>query len=85
MEGELANTPELTDGGKNLMLLVCLNEEIKYRERGRTRNSGTYMLPRERRRCHAIAELFYRNESSLSFRTTRRHLVDLSLLVKCRG
>lgn len=29
MEGELANTLELTDGGKNLMLLVCLNGEIK--------------------------------------------------------
>lgn len=35
MEGELANTLELTDGGKNLMLLVCLNGEIKERERRR--------------------------------------------------
>lgn len=33
MEGELANTLELTDRGKNLMLLVCLNEEINDRER----------------------------------------------------
>lgn len=75
MEGELANTLELADGGKNLMLLVCLNEEIKDRERETTWNLGTYMLPREQRRCRAIAELLYRNESSLSLRTTWRQLV----------
>lgn len=75
MEGELANTLELADGGKNLMLLVCLNEEIKDRERETTWNLGTYTLPRERRRCRAIAELLYRNESSLSLRTTWRQLV----------
>lgn len=73
MEGELANTLELTDGGMNLMLLVCLNEEIKDRER--TWNSGTYTLQRERCRCRAIAELLSRNESSLSLPTTWRQLV----------
>lgn len=35
MEGELANTLELMDGGKHLMLLVCLNEEIREKERER--------------------------------------------------
>lgn len=32
IQGELANTAELTDGEKNLTLLVCLNEEIKESE-----------------------------------------------------
>lgn len=32
IQEELANTTELTDGEKNLMLLVCLNGEIKERE-----------------------------------------------------
>lgn len=84
MEGELANTLELTDGGMNLMLLVCLNEEIKDRER--TRNSGTYTLQRERCRCRAIAELLSRNESSLSLSPNNMASArDLWLLVKCGG
>lgn len=32
IQEELANTAELTDGEKNLMLLVCLNEEIRESE-----------------------------------------------------
>lgn len=32
IQEELANMTELTDGEKNLMLLVCLNEEIKESE-----------------------------------------------------
>lgn len=32
MRGELANITELTDGEKNLILLVCLKDEIKESE-----------------------------------------------------
>lgn len=32
IQEETANTTELTDGEKNLMLLVCLNGEIKESE-----------------------------------------------------
>lgn len=32
IQEKLANMSELTDGGKNLTLLVCLNEEIKESE-----------------------------------------------------
>lgn len=46
MERELANTLELTDGGKSLMLLVCLNEEIKDREREREKKRGIQGLTR---------------------------------------
>lgn len=39
--GELANMLELSDGEKNLKLLVCLNEEIKRRENTEFRESNT--------------------------------------------
>lgn len=68
MEGELANTLELTDGGGgNLMLLVCLNGEIKERER--RRNLGDLNATEEA----TIAELLHCNENSLQ--TTRNKLV----------
>lgn len=41
IEWELANKTELTDGEKNLMLLVCLNEEIKESENTEFRELNT--------------------------------------------
>lgn len=41
IQEELANMTELTDGEKNLMLLVCLNEEIKESENTEFRKVNT--------------------------------------------
>ena len=41
IQGELANMTELTDGEKNLMLLVCLNGEIKESENTEFRELNT--------------------------------------------
>ena len=41
IQGELANMTELTDGEKNLMLLVCLNEEITASENTEFRELNT--------------------------------------------